>query len=559
MSIRHERQKTKARKGLASLKTATLDQHLNDMLSRVRAEFAHTGEIHPVFECVTDGEIFHVPANWRDHSAKAAACAALRDSFRRRRVNRYVFASEAWVGKTPGLRPTDDPDRGELVQVIAVERNGPPRYAFAEITRNGEAATLGPWEVTGDVPQSWLCELLEDGHSDRAPRAEPPPVGRMSRLDFQDLTGHYPEQAAGFRDSFEIHAQLGDLIQDQVQKDANGDLMAMFLALESILLSIVKEVGSPKGLAQFARFLRDHPDKFPMFSMAPDQVPSTRHVCNCKATLRRFSCEKREAGHTPSAIFEAFMNMYLYVGSQAIGAVDLADRIENWDPEHQAKLRQVGLRSSFELDDEEGHVFIALSAGYYPKGIMGRRNAVGDLFVTRVLALPYGDFAAAVDRIKQSGIELILGSEAEELLCKMGVAPRADKLKEIWELEDWSKDEWVEQVLAEIAFSRAMNVQYCPKTSKLHGSIAGYRVRRAPNGLVLVPSDNDEDIFVAMSVERTKGLVWALGWLRGSEGKVSQFYQKNCWVIPPEALHNMEEFPGKEQFQAMPPDQELSS
>jgi hypothetical protein len=318
-------------------------------------------------------------------------------------------------------------------------------------------------------------------------------------------------------------------------------------------------MGSPKGLGQFALFLRDHPDQFPMFSMAPDQVPSAQHVCNCKATLRRFSCEKREAGHTPSAIFEAFMNMYLYVGSQAIGAVDLADRIENWDPEHQAKLRQVGLRSSFELDDEEGHVFIALSAGYYPNGVMGRRNAVGDLFVSRVVALPYGDFAAAVDNIKQSGAELILGSEAKELLCKMGVAPRTDELMEIWEVENWGEDEWIEQAMAELAFSKAMNVQYFPNVNELHRSVAGYRVRRAPNRLVLVPSDNDEDIFVAVRVERTKGGACVLGWLRGSEGKVSQFYQRNCWVIPPEALHAMEELPGKKQLQAMPPYQEPSS
>jgi hypothetical protein len=72
------------------------------------------------------------------------------------------------------------------------------------------------------------------------------------------------------------------------------------------------------------------------------------------------------------------MNMYICVGSQAIGALSLADRIEDWDPEQQAKLRQVGLGSSFELDDEEGHVFIALSADHYPLGVMGRRNSAGD-------------------------------------------------------------------------------------------------------------------------------------------------------------------------------------
>ena len=64
-------------------------------------------------------------------------------------------------------------------------------------------------------------------------------------------------------------------------------------------------------------------------------------------------------------------------------------------------------------------------------------------------------------------------------------------------------------------------------------------MRRAPNGLVLVPSDNDEDIFVAVRVETTKREACVLGWLRGSEGKLPQFYQKNCWVIPPEALHTI--------------------
>jgi hypothetical protein len=560
MSKRHERRKEAAT--CRKLKTATLDQHLNETLRRVRAEFERTGEIHPGFECVGDTESFDVPVNWPDPSAKTAACAALRDSFRRRGVNRYLFASEGWVGKTPGLLPADDPDRGECVQVIAVERNGPRRYAFAEITRDGRTATLGAWELNGDVPQGWLLELLEEGHSDQAVKAEPPPVDRMSNADFQDFADQYPdEQAAEFRYSVEIHTQLGHLIADEMQK-GNGDPTAMFMALESVLCSIVKDMGSPNGLGQFARFLRDHPDKFPMFSTVPDQVPSTQHIRSCKVTLRGFSCEKREVGHTLSAIFGAFMNTYLYVGSQAIGALNLADRIEEWDPKQQAKLRQVGLRSSFELDDEEGQVFIALSADCYPIGVMGRRNAVGDLFVSRMVACPQGDFATAVDGIKQSGVELILGSEAKQLLCKMeqvkGVAPRADKSKEIWEVENWGEDEWAEQVLAEVAFSKAINVQYFPECNKLCGSVAGYRVRRAPNGLVLVPSDNDEDIFVAVRVETTKRGACVVGWLRGSEGKLSQFYQKNCWVIPQQALHDMEELPGKERLRSMPPFQELS-
>ena len=194
---------------------------------------------------------------------------------------------------------------------------------------------------------------------------------------------------------------------------------------------------------------------------------------------------------------------------------------------------------------------------------MGRRNAVGDLFVSKMVSFPDDHFATAVDKIKQSGPELILGSEAKDLTCKMeqvkGVAPRADKkIKEIWQVENWSEDEWAEQVLAETVFSKAMNVQYIPECDKLCGSVAGYRVRRAPNGLVLVPSDSDADIFVAVRVEPTKRGARVLGWLRGSEGKLSHFYQENCWVIPLEALHDMEELPGKERLRAMPPFQELS-
>jgi hypothetical protein len=75
MSNRHERRKAAPTSGkkLAKLNTATLDQHLNHMLRRVRAEFERTGEIHPGFECLTDGEIFDVPANWPDHGAKRGA------------------------------------------------------------------------------------------------------------------------------------------------------------------------------------------------------------------------------------------------------------------------------------------------------------------------------------------------------------------------------------------------------------------------------------------------------------------------------------------------------
>jgi hypothetical protein len=74
---------------------------------------------------------------------------------------------------------------------------------------------------------------LEVGHSDRAPKAEPPPVGRISAPDFQHFAFQYPEQTAKLLDTFEIHGQLGNLITDQLQKDACCDPIDIYLALDS--------------------------------------------------------------------------------------------------------------------------------------------------------------------------------------------------------------------------------------------------------------------------------------------------------------------------------------
>jgi hypothetical protein len=110
------------------------------------------------------------------------------------------------------------------------------------------------------------------------------------------------------------------------------------------------------------------------------------------------------------------------------------------------------------------------------------RHGAAQFVRLSVVAFPDGDFATAVDKIKQSGVELIVGSEAKEPLGKMeqvkGVLPRTDNIEEIWEVENWGEDEWTEQLLAEFAFCRAMNVQFFPDSDNRRG--AGYRMRRAP-------------------------------------------------------------------------------
>ena len=491
-------------------KLGTLDQYFDKALRDVRAEFERTGGVEPGFLCVSDTEVFGVPGIWPDHGgAKAAACAALRDCFRRRGVKRYVFVSEGWVSGVPGLPPGDNSDRSECVQVSAVERNGSRKWAFAHVTRNGDTATLGLWELSDCIPQSWLMELLEEGHSDRAIKAEPAPLEQVSMIE-----------AIKARDGAELRIELEDLAEAE-QMQANPK--SFFLALESVLRDVVKAMGSPKGVAELARVLRDNPDKFSMFStIYGDPPPSTQHMQSCVTAMQRFISEKRDAGH--EAIFGAFMNHYLFIGAQVVGALALAERIEDWSPERQDELRQVGLRSSYELDEAEGRVFLALSPGYFPNIIVGRSNAADDLFVSKVTTFDAPDFATAVEHIKQHGPDLVLGSEARELLGKMaklGLVPPADPLKndeEIWELENWDKDEWFEQTASEMVFAIGMNIQHVPEVDNPDGNVAGYRVRRAPNGLVLVPADNDDDVYVAVTVDRDTRSGCIIGWLRGSEG-----------------------------------------
>ena len=535
-------------------KLGTLEQHFDRVLRDVRAEFERTGNVHAGFVCVSDTEIFHIPGTWAPDE-RGAAYAGLRDSFRHRGVNRYVFVSEGWTSKKTDMRPTDDPDHGEIIQVTAVER-GARKVATAEITRNGGTAKLGPWE-NDEQPQGWLIELLEEGHSDRPVKAEPAPLAEFS---LQDPTKRSQAQSA-----IEVLTQLENLIEAEKM---TSEPAAMFMAMDCVVRGIFKDImGSPKGLGQFARFLRDHPDKFPMFSaIEEDEKPSKEqhleHAKSCKESLQRFVGEQREAGH--EAIFSAFWNSYLRVGSYAIGALRLAEHIEEWIPEGQAKLREVGLRSAFELDDEEGRIFLALSAAHYPVGIMGRSNADDELFVSSVTTFPAPDFATAVDFIKQH-VDLILGSEARDLFRKMeklGRVPAGDPMRndeQIWQLENWAENEWTEQSAAEFMFAEVMNVQCNDDANQLDGNVAGYCVRRAPDGLVLVPADSDEDFYVAVKVANDGGRISGIirGWLRGSEGKVPQYYQNGRWVIPAEALHKIKDLPGKERLRGMPPFEEM--
>ena len=79
-------------------------------------------------------------------------------------VNGTIFMSEAWVlkldkdsaegkrlaeGKEPTLKPSESPDREEVLFFLA-EAPGGSLAANAPIIRDGDKTTLGPLEMTGD-------------------------------------------------------------------------------------------------------------------------------------------------------------------------------------------------------------------------------------------------------------------------------------------------------------------------------------------------------------------------------------------------------------------------
>jgi hypothetical protein len=235
---------------------------------------------------------------------------------------------------------------------------------------------------------------------------------------FEELPDQQSKKVGEFLESFEIYAKLRALAAEETAK---YDTIAILNALTSVLRSIAREMGSPTGGRNSCLVTerRDMVLRFPA---------EERYY---KAAFQRFSSEQRDLGHSLSAIFRAFKHMYTYTGRHFIEAANFEIRSFKWSqyqvpwssPEYRAKLREVGLRSADESDDEAGerNVFIALSPDHYPMGVVGWWNAADELFISRILQFPHSDSATAVSDIQEKkwGVELILGSEANDLLRKI--------------------------------------------------------------------------------------------------------------------------------------------
>ena len=208
----------------------------------------------------------------------------------------------------------------------------------------------------------------------------------------------------------------------------------MLMALENALLGIVKDMGSPKGLGAFAHVLRDNPDKFPMFPTVEKQWPSMESVRSCHDTIQRLVSEKRDL--EPGVLFNAFLSPYAFLGAHIIGALELAERVEDWAPEQQEKVRQAGLRSIYEWtgepDHEEWSGFFALSTERYPLVIIGMRNIAGDVFVSGPKAMftcPEPDYLSAIEENQtrrsiradpwaEGGRAVCQNEQARDIACK---------------------------------------------------------------------------------------------------------------------------------------------
>lgn len=109
-------------------------------------------EICPVFSIFTeDHQHLIVQAPYRNDEEKYASVHAVSDLARQNRAVLIAFTVEAWVATEPeggydpafSLRPSERPDRSEVVSVLLVDPDGPAWVYFFPITREGDKRTVG--------------------------------------------------------------------------------------------------------------------------------------------------------------------------------------------------------------------------------------------------------------------------------------------------------------------------------------------------------------------------------------------------------------------------------
>jgi hypothetical protein len=76
---------------------------------------------------------------------------------------RCCHVSEAWLSDTGARTPSEDPNRREIVMLIAEDRSEGTIQALMPVTRDGELATLGALEIAVEPGSGATIEGLMIG------------------------------------------------------------------------------------------------------------------------------------------------------------------------------------------------------------------------------------------------------------------------------------------------------------------------------------------------------------------------------------------------------------
>jgi hypothetical protein len=306
--------------------TMSLDDMFDNFKARVRKVFERHGSVGtPTFICIGEnGDVFDVAAAWDGAEQKAAVYGALRDAFMKRRVIRYVFASEVWIG-TPGTSATDDPNRQEGVSVIIVDRNGARKHAVAAIVRNGvESPTLSGWE---DYPeqQGWLYELIDDAVSDAPPKEEGHCIQRFvhARTEFDQLAADDPDLIAQTAEIPALVNRFWNVCGD-LRLDSNNQVTTSS-AILMVMTGMIDEFGGPVLLRSVAEIVRQSPDKLPMFgSVESPQQPTEAERRRVHNALWKEALRKDNASNV---MISAVVTILVRVGTDLMGSIRLAEML----------------------------------------------------------------------------------------------------------------------------------------------------------------------------------------------------------------------------------------
>jgi hypothetical protein len=126
--------------------------------------FLEDGELVPIWHGVPEDPSaaqLLICSPWNGDDEKYQAIETIRDVFKQHRVVRYVFVVEAWAvtGKDPSImrcRPSENPDRREILRIQAEDRDGSVLSGMYYILRPEHGpATLSPFhEDPSDMLQA---------------------------------------------------------------------------------------------------------------------------------------------------------------------------------------------------------------------------------------------------------------------------------------------------------------------------------------------------------------------------------------------------------------------